>query len=313
MTTIKAVRIHAYGGPEQLVYEDAPKPEPAADELLVRVHAASINPVDWKVRQGYLKDFIPYQLPMIPGWDVSGVVEAVGSAVTDFNVGDEIYSRPDITRDGSYAEYMVLRASEAAHKPTSVDHAHAAAVPLAGITSWHALFEAGKLEAGQRVLIHAAAGGVGTLAVQLAKWKGAHVVGTASARNREFLQQLGVDEVIDYTSTKFEAVVRDIDVVFDTIGDDTQERSWQVLKPGGILVSIISPPSQETADQHGVRQAYVFIEPNAAWLTEIAGLIDAGKVKPIVETVLPLSEARQAHELSQSGHTRGKIVLQVVE
>lgn len=313
METVKAVRIHAYGGPERLVYEDAPKPEPAADELLVRVHAASINPVDWKVRQGYLKDFIPYQLPMIPGWDVSGVVEAVGSAVTSFKVGDEIYSRPDLARNGSYAEYMVLRASEAAHKPKSLDHPHAAAVPLAGLTAWHSLFEAGKLEAGQKVLIHAAAGGVGTLAVQLAKWKGAHVIGTASARNREFLQQLGVDEFIDYTSTQFENVVRDVDVVFDTIGDDTQERSWQVLKPGGILVSVISPPSQETADKHGVRQAYVFIQPNAAWLTEIAGLIDAGEVKPIVETVLPLSEARKAHELSASGHTRGKIVLQVVE
>lgn len=313
METIKAVRIHAYGGPEQLVYADAPKPEPAADELLVRVHAASINPVDWKVRQGYLKDFIPYQLPMIPGWDVSGVVEAVGSAVTDFKVGDEIYSRPDLARDGSYAEYMVLRASEAAYKPQSIDHLHAAAVPLTGLTAWHSLFEAGKLEAGQKVLIHAAAGGVGTLAVQLAKWKGAHVIGTASARNRDFLQQLGVDEFIDYTSTKFEDVARDVDLVFDTIGDDTQERSWQVLKPGGILVSVISPPSQETADKHGVRQAYVFIQPNAAWLTEIAGLIDAGAIKPIVETVLPLSEARKAHELSASGHTRGKIVLQVVE
>lgn len=313
MTTIKAVRIHAYGGPEQLVYEDTPKPEPAADELLVRVHAAAINPVDWKIRRGYLQEFIPYELPLILGWDVSGVVEAVGSAVTDFKVGDEIYSRPDLTRNGAYAEYMVLRASEAAHKPRSLDHTHAAAVPLAVLTAWASLFDAGGLEAGQKVLIHAAAGGVGTFAVQLAKWKGAHVIGTASGRNRDFLQELGVNEFIDYTSTKFEDVARDVDVVFDTVGGETQERSWQVLKPGGILVSVISPPAQEAADQHGVRQAYVFIDPNAARLAEVAGLIDEGKIQPIVENVLPLSEVRQAHELSESGHTRGKIVLRVAE
>ncbi|HEY0737336.1 MAG TPA: NADP-dependent oxidoreductase [Herpetosiphonaceae bacterium] len=313
MATIKAVRIHAYGGPDQLVYEDAPKPEPAADELLVRVHAAAINPVDWKVRLGYLREFSPYELPLILGWDVSGVVEAVGAAVTNFKVSDEIYSRPDLTRSGAYTEYMVLRASEAAHKPRSIDHIHAAAVPLAALTAWASLFDAGQLEAGQKVLIHAAAGGVGTFAVQLAKWKGAHVIGTASSRNRDFLQQLGVDEFVDYTSTKFEDVVRDVDVVFDTIGGETQERSWQVLKPGGVLVSVISPPAQETADQHGVRQAYIFIDPNAARLTEIAGLIDDGTIKPIVETVLPLSETRQAHELSESGHARGKIVLRVAE
>lgn len=313
MATIKAVRIHAYGGPEQVVYEDAPKPEPAADELLVRVHAAGINPVDWKIRRGYLQKFIPYQLPLTLGWDVSGVVEAVGAAVTDFKVGDEIYSRPDLTRNGTYAEYMVLRASEAAHKPRSLDHIHAAAVPLAALTAWTSLFDAGRLEAGQTVLIHAAAGGVGTFAVQLAKWRGAHVIGTASGRNRDFLQQLGVDEFINYTSAKFEDVARDVDVVFDTVGGETQERSWQVLRPGGILVSVISPPAQEAADQHGVRQAYVFIDPNAARLTEIAGLIDDGKIQPIVETVLPLSAARQAHELSESGHTRGKIVLRVAE
>ncbi|HEY0603517.1 MAG TPA: NADP-dependent oxidoreductase [Herpetosiphonaceae bacterium] len=313
MATIKAVRIHAYGGPEQLVYEDAPKPAPADDELLVRVHAAAINPVDWKVRLGYLQEFIPYELPLILGWDVSGVVEAVGSAVTDFKVGDEIYSRPDLTRSGAYTEYIVLRASEAAHKPRSIDHIHAAAVPLAALTAWASLFDSGQLEAGQKVLIHAAAGGVGTVAVQLAKWKGAHVIGTASGRNRDFLQQLGVDEFVDYTSTKFEDVARDVDVVFDTIGGETQERSWQVLKPGGILVSVISPPSQETADQHGVRQGYVFIDPNGPRLAEIAGLIDDGKIKPIVETVLPLRETRQAHELSESGHARGKIVLRVAE
>lgn len=313
MTTIKAVRIHAYGGPEQLVYEDTPKPEPAADELLVRVHAAAINPVDWKIRRGYLQQFIPYELPLILGWDVSGVVEAVGSAVSDFKVGDEIYSRPDLTRNGAYAEYMVLRASEAAHKPRSLDHTHAAAVPLAVLTAWASLFDAGGLEAGQKVLIHAAAGGVGTFAVQLAKWKGAHVIGTASGRNRDFLQQLGVDEFIDYTDARFEDVARDVDVVFDTVGGETQERSWQVLKPGGILVSVISPPAQEAADQHGVRQAYVFIDPNAARLAEVAGLIDEGKIQPIVENVLPLSEVRQAHELSESGHTRGKIVLRVAE
>jgi NADPH:quinone reductase-like Zn-dependent oxidoreductase len=309
---MKAVRIHQYGGPEVLKYEEAARPNLLPDDVLIRVHGAGVNPVDWKVREGYLKERVHHSLPLILGWDVSGVVEATGSAVSRFKAGDELYSRPDLARDGAYAEYIAVREAEAALKPKSIDHIHAAAIPLAGLTAWQSLFDAAKLSSGERVLIHAAAGGVGTFAVQLAKWKGAYVIGTASARNRDFVRELGVDEVIDYQTTKFENAVRDVGVVLDTIGGDTQQRSWKVLKPGGILVSIISPPSEDMAKAHGVRQAYVFIEPNAFELTEIAKLVDSGKLRSVVETILPLSAARRGQEISKSGHARGKIVLRVV-
>ncbi|HEY9662218.1 MAG TPA: NADP-dependent oxidoreductase [Allocoleopsis sp.] len=311
MNEMKAVRIHTYGNADVLRYEEVPLPAIGAEDVLIRVHAAAINPVDWKIREGYLQEFLPYQLPLILGWDVSGVVEAVGEKVTRFQPGDEVYSRPDIERNGAYAEYIAVRADEVALKPKTIDHIQAAAIPLAGITAWHALFQAGELAPGQRVLIHAASGGVGSLAVQLAHWKGAYVIGTTSARNQAFVQDLGADEVIDYQATRFEDEIEPVDVVFDTIGGEVQQRSWQVVKPGGILVSIVDPPSEAEATAHHCRSAYVFIQPNAGWLTEMAGLIEAGQLKPIVETVLPLDQAAAAHRLSESGRTRGKIVLQV--
>jgi len=311
MKTMKAVRIHTYGGPEVLKFEDAPRPEPAPGEVLIKVNAAGVNPIDWKIRAGYLKDHRPYFFPLILGWDVSGIIEANGLDGTRFKNGDEVYARSDIARNGAYAQYIVAKQVEVAQKPKLIDHIRAAAIPLAALTAWQALFDAAGLSAGQKVLIHGAAGGVGSFAVQLAKWKGTHVIGTASARNQAFIQELGADESIDYTKTRFDDVVRDVDVVFDTVAGQTQTRSWKVLKKGGILVSIASPPSAEDAVRNGVRQAFVFMVPNASQLTEIAKLVDSGKLKPVVETVLPLSEARRAHELSQTGHTRGKIVLQV--
>jgi len=311
VTTMKAVAMHAYGGPEVLKYEDAARPDPATGEVLVRVHAAAVNPVDWKVRAGHLRGFLNYSLPLIPGWDLSGVVDATGAGVTDWKQGDAVYARPDLRRNGAYAEYIAVRASELGHKPRSIDHVQASAIPLACLTAWQALFDAGGLKAGQRVLIHAAAGGVGTFAVQLAKWKGAHVVGTASERNHAFLRELGADEVIDYTKTNFEEVVRDVDVVLDTLAGQTRDRSWNVLKKDGILVSILGQPSPDDAAQHGVRAAGVFVEPNQAQLGEIAKLVDSGKLRPIIETVLPLAQAARAHEMNQTLHTRGKIVLQV--
>jgi NADPH:quinone reductase-like Zn-dependent oxidoreductase len=315
MEKMKAVRLHSYGGSDVLVYEDVPKPIPTEDEVLVRVHAAGVNPLDWKVREGYLKEVLHSKLPLILGWDVSGVVEEVGSGVTNFNTGDALYALPNIARNGAYAEYITIHAAEVAAKPTSLDHVRAASVPLAALTAWQSLFDAAGLSTGQSVLIHAAAGGVGIYAVQLAKTKGAHVIGTASASNQDFVRKLGADEVVDYKATRFENAVRDVDVVLDLIGGETQERSWKVLKKGGVLVTTIptSPPSSETTAAHGVRGIMFSVQPNTAQLTEIAGLIDAGQVKPIVETILPLVEARQAHELSQSGHTRGKIVLQVTD
>ncbi|MBW4630961.1 MAG: NADP-dependent oxidoreductase [Iphinoe sp. HA4291-MV1] len=313
MATMKAVRIHTHGGPETLVYEDAPRSEPAADEVLIRIYAASVNPVDWKIRDGYGKDNFKHHLPLILGWDVAGTIEATGSQVEQFQLGDAVYGYTSLNRDGAYAEFMVAKTTEIALKPTSVDFVQAAAIPVGALTAWQALFDTAGLTANQRVLIHAASGGVGSMAVQLAKAKGAYVIGTASARNADFLRDLGVDEIIDYQKTKFETVVQDLDVVFDTIGGDTQERSFGVLRKDGFLVSIVSPPSQETAASYSVRSSMVSVQPNAAQLDEITALVDSGKLKPYVETVLPLSEARQAHEMSQSGRTRGKIVLQVVD
>ena len=312
-STMKAVRIHAYGGPEVLHYEDVPIPSPNPDDLLIRVRAAAVNPVDWKIREGYLQGFLKHELPLILGWDVSGEVVAAGSEVTGFKVGDEVYARPDIERDGAYAEYIAVKASDAAHKPATLDHVHAAAVPLTALTAWQSLIDAARLQAGQTVLIHAAAGGVGSLAVQLAKARGARVIATASAVNIGLAMELGADQFIDYTKTRFEDVVEDVDAVFDTIGGDTQERSWQVLKPGGILVSVVNPPSKETAAARGVRSAFVFIQPSGEQLAAIARLIDDGRMKPIIHAVLPLTEARQAHVISQGGHARGKIVLRIVD
>jgi len=249
---------------------------------------------------------------MIPGWDVSGVVEAVGAGATRLKAGDEVYSRPDLSRDGTYAEYVVVRESEVALKPKSIDHLTAAAIPLAALTAWQALYDAAKVSAGQKVLIHGAAGGVGCFAVQLAKLRGAHVIATASKKNHDFLRSLGVSECIDYNTTKFEDVVHDADVVLDTITGETMERSWQVLKKGGILVSILEPPKPEKAAAHGVRCHHTFVQPSVEELNELAKLVDSGKLKVIIEKVYPLSEARAAQESNATGHTRGKIVLRVV-
>src|SRR5438105_1003728 len=313
MANMKAIRIHNYGGPEVLQFEDAPRPTPGSGELLIRVHAASVNPIDWKVRAGYMKDYIPLPLPFIPGWDVSGVVEAVGSGVTKFKKGDEVYARPDVTAHGygAYAQYVVAKEAETALKPKSIDHVHAATIPVGAVTAWRALFDTAGLKKDQKVLIHGAAGGVGSFAVQLAKWKGAYVIGTASGRNQAFLRELGVDEPIDYEKTRFEDVVHDVDVVFDTLGGDTQNRSWKALKKGGILVSIVAPPSADEAAKNGVRSAFFSAHPSSSQLAEIAKLVDAGKLKPVVETVLPLSDVRRAHELNETGHARGKTVLKV--
>lgn len=304
---MKAIRIHNYGGPEVLRYEDSPRPTPGPGELLIKVHAASVNPIDWKIRAGYMKDIFPQNLPFIPGWDTAGVVEAIGSGA-HFRPGDEVYA---FTSRGTYAEYTIVTETETALKPKSADHVHAAAIPVTALTAWQALFEKAQLSAGQKILIHAAAGGVGSFAVQLAKWKGAHVIGTASGKNLAFLRELGVDEPIDYEKVRFEEVVSGVDVVFDTLGGDTQERSWKVLNKGGILISIVQPPSAELGAKYGVRAEFLGGEGSGAQLAEIAKLVDSGRVKPVVETVVPLSEARRAHELSEKGHVRGKIVLKI--
>jgi NADPH:quinone reductase-like Zn-dependent oxidoreductase len=308
---MKAVRIHNYGNTGVLSYEDAPMPSVTSNEVLVRVVAASVNPVDWKIREGYLKQMISYSMPLTLGWDVSGVVESVGAEVSRFKVGDPVYSRPDIKRNGTYAEYVVIREDEIAHKPKTISHVEAASLPLAGITAWEALFTTSQLKAGQKVLIHAGSGGVGSLAVQLAKSHGAYVIATTSGKNRAFVESLNADQVIDYQTQQFAKVINNVDVVFDTIGGETQLSSWSVLKPGGILVSIISSPSEEKAKTLGVRGAFVFIEPNAKTLEEIAKLVNAGKLRPMIGGEFALKDIAKAHALSQTGRTVGKIVLYV--
>jgi NADPH:quinone reductase-like Zn-dependent oxidoreductase len=310
MATMQAVRFHVYGSPEVLIPEETPRPLAGANEVLVQVHAAGVNPLDWKVRAGHVKGWLEHRLPLIPGWDVSGVVEALGPNVTAFKIGDAVYGMLDFARNGAYAEYVAARTLTLALKPKSLDHIQAGGVPLAALTAWQALFDVAGLESGQTVLIHAAAGGVGHFAVQFAKWKGAGVIGTASAGNESFLRELGAGEVIDYRTKKFEEAVRDVDVVLDTIGGETQRRSWEVLKKGGILVSTLGISSPEGAEEQGVRGEGILVHPDAGQLTQIAALIDAGNLKPVVSTVLSLAEAARAHELSQTGHVRGKIVLQ---
>lgn len=308
MTTMRAIRIHSFGGPQVLTYEEAPVPEPAAGEVLIRVRAAGVNPIDWKVRQGM---FGERRLPLIPGWDVSGVIEKAGEGVTGFSPGDEVYSLLDRGRDGCYAQFAASDAAIIAAKPVSIDHIHAAAVPLAGLAAWQSLFDLGGLSPGQRILIHGSAGGLGHYAVQYAKWKGAYVIGTASAADAAFVKSLGADEVIDYQATRFEDVVKETDVVFDVIGGDTQERSWQVLRKGGVLVSTLGIASPEKAEQLGVEAKGLMVQSDTAQLTEIAGLIDAGIVRPRVQSVMPLADAAEAHELVQAGKVHGKLVLEV--
>lgn len=310
---MKAIRLHSYGGPEVLVYEDVPRPEPGKDEVLLEVHAAGVNPIDWKVREGYAKDWLKHTLPLIPGWDFSGVVAELGSGVKNFAPGAQVYGKLDIALSGTYAEYAVTKTEHIALKPKIADHVHAAAVPVGALTAWQCLFDHGGLAAGQTVLIHGAAGGVGHFAVQFAKWKGARVLGTASARNVDFLKTLGADMVIDYTTKKFEEEVSGVDCVLDTQGGDVLKRSLQVLKKGGIVVSTLEEPSAADLEKYGVRASSIVVRSDAAQLSEIAGLIDAGQVKAVVATVLPLAEARKAHEMSQSGHVHGKIVLKVKE
>jgi NADPH:quinone reductase-like Zn-dependent oxidoreductase len=305
---MKTIRIHQYGGPEVLVQVETQRPTPAHDEVLIKVRAASVNPIDWKLRAGHMKEVFPLIFPATLGWDISGTIEEAGGEVTQFKRGDEVYA---LVTGGGYAEYAVAKATVVAKRPRTLDHVHAAAVPVAGLTAWQALFEVAQLRAGQKVLIHAAAGGVGNFAVQLAKAKGAYVIGTASSKNHPFLRDLGVDQAIDYQKTRFEDAVNEVDVVLDTVGGKTQERSFKVLKKGGILVSLVQPPPQESATKYGVRALFYGGHASASDLAEIAKLIDEGKVKTVVETILPLAEARRAHELSETGHARGKIVLKV--
>ncbi|WDL95658.1 NADP-dependent oxidoreductase [Alicyclobacillus sp. ALC3] len=310
---MKAVYIESYGDTNQLKYGDLPIPDIGPKDVLVEAYAASVNPVDWKIREGYLKERLPYPFPLILGWDVAGVVAKVGEKVEHFQVGDEVFSRPATERNGTYAEYVPVDERLLAKKPTNITFEEAAAVPLAGLTAWEALHEIANVSPGQKVLIHGGAGGVGIYAIQLAKVFGAYVATTASSANAAFVKSYGADEVIDYHTEAFEARLIDYDVVFDTIGGDVQAKSFQILKPSGMLVSIVSLPDAKQADKYGVRTGYFFLQPDGEKLARLGSLIEQGKLRPVVGAVFPLEQTAEAHLLSETHHARGKIVLSIRE
>ncbi|MEH2255528.1 NADP-dependent oxidoreductase [Nostoc sp.] len=311
MATMKAIRIHAYGGAENLKYDEVSRPEPQAGQVLIQVYAAGVNPIDWKIREGFFQQVYDYSLPVIAGADVAGVVASVGDGVTTLQPGQAVYGTADMALSGAYAEYAVGYADAIAPKPKTLDYIHAASVPIVAITAWQALFDGANLQPEQSVLIHGGAGGVGRYAIQLAKWKRARVIATASAANLDDVRNLGADQAIDYASQPFEQQVKDVDVVLDLVGGETQARSWQIIRPGGVLVSTLGVP--ESGIPQGIKAVPVFANLRAiSQLQQIAQLIDDGQIKASIEQVFELAEAAKAQEVSQHGHPRGKLVLQVV-
>jgi len=332
---MKAAFIRRYGGNAVIELGELPAPQAGPGELLVEVHAASVNPVDFKIRDGLLKMIVPFGFPLILGNDLSGVVKAVGTGVTRFRPGDAVFARMDKRRIGAFAEFAVVAEADAAAKPANLTHIEAAAVPLAGLTAWQALFEIGGLKAGQKVLIHAGSGGVGTFAIQLARHAGATVATTVGARNAELARNLGANVVIDYKSQRFEDVVSGQDMVFDTQAGDIQHRSFAVLKRGGVLVSIAGKPdgrlvrqwglnpllgvlldflSRKTlrlAKRHGVRYEYLFMHPSGEQLAQLGRLLAEGSVKTVIDKVFPLEQVREALAYSEAGHATGKVVVEV--
>lgn len=308
-----AVRINEFGPPEVLRIESIQRPTPGPGELLVRVHAAAVNPIDTIVRTDGARGVSDAQLPYTPGFDLSGEVVKLGDAGADFAIGDEVFAMLDLQRGGAYAEYAIVRISEAARKPANISHEEAASLPLVALAAWQALFETADLQPGQTVLIHAGAGGVGSIAIQLAKWKGAMVIATASERNHEFLRELGADVVIDYRTQRFEDFAKDVDVVLDPIGAETQRRSLTVLREGGILVSLVGLSQAAREPVRNVRTKSILVEPNAEQLRQIAKLAQEGKLKPIVSYRFQLRDAAEAHKQSETQRTRGKIVLRIIE
>lgn len=305
---MKAVRMYEFGGPEVMKIEDLAIPAPGPGEVLIKVEAASVNPIDYKIRSGHFKPE-GLQVPMTLGRDVSGVVMQAGRGAP-FNAGDAVYALLD--RDhGSYAEFVVAKADQVVRKPEKLDFIHAAAVPLAAITAWQGLFDHGQLKPGERVLIHGASGGVGHFAVQFAKDRGAHVIATARGEDADLLRKWGADEVIDYKNERFEDRARDIDLVLDLVAGETQERSWQCLKPGGRLVSTLQPPSKAQAAQHHASGEVFMAQPNHDELARIGRLIDDGKVSVFIQHTYPMTEVRQAHQHMEREHVRGKVVLAI--
>jgi NADPH:quinone reductase-like Zn-dependent oxidoreductase len=303
--------IDRYGGADELRLRDVPVPEPGEGDVLIEIRAAAINPVDWKVREGYLREMIPYRFPLILGWDVAGVVAAAGSKVERFRAGDHVFACTDIRRNGCYAEYAAVEGRLVATKPHNLTFEEAASVPLAGQTAWQALVEHAAVAEGQRVLVHAAAGGVGSLAIQIAKSRGAFVAATCSTLHLSFVRALGADQIIDYTRTDFSNELGEFDVVLDAVGGETYRKSFKVLKPKGVLVSILEQPDQDLEQKTGVRADYLFMQPDGRRLARIGQLLGDRVIRPTVTKVFPLDEVRKAHELSASRHAEGKLVIQI--
>ena len=308
---MKAVVAHEYGAPEVLKFEEMPRPEPKEDEALVRVIASGVNPADPLTLSGkYAREF-GTRLPLIPGYDIAGIVEKTGPNVTKLKVGDAIYGYP--TFGGGWADYVTVKEWEVAAKPKSLNFVEAASVPMGALTAWQALVGVAKLHAGQTILIHGGSGGVGSFAVQIAKARGARVIATASTANQDLLKQLGADVAVDYAKTRFDDVAKDVDAVLDPVGKETLARSYDVVKKGGIVMSLVARPDPVELKKRGIHGAGISAHPDAADLAEIGQLIDAGKIKPIVTQILPLSEAITAQQQAATHHTRGKVVLQIAD
>lgn len=309
--TMKAIVAPEYGGPEVLKLEEIPVPEPKENEILVRIIASGVNPADPLILGGkYAREFGTH-LPLILGYDMAGVVVKAGPKVTKLKVGDPVYAY--LLWGGGWAEYCISNETESAIKPKSLSFVEASAVPLAALTAWQALVDIGKIDNGQTVLIHGGSGGVGSFAIQIAKARGAHVIATASTANQDLLKQLGADLAIDYTKPNWEATVDDVDFALLPVGGETMRRTYGVMKKGGTIATLISQADPAELQKRGIRGAPVFSHPNAKELAEITNLIDAGKIKPVVSQVLPLTEAAKANEQAETHHTRGKIVLKIAE
>ncbi|MRD47987.1 NADP-dependent oxidoreductase [Caenimonas koreensis] len=307
---MKAAIVRAYGTKVEVA--DIAQPALLDDSLMIEVHAASVNPVDNLIRAGYLKAMMPLPLPYVVGNDVSGVVTAVGKDVSGFKVGDAVFARPQGMQSGTFAEFAMIKATDAALKPANLSHEQAASLPLVALTAWQALVTKGHLQSGQKVLIHAGSGGVGSIAIQLAKHLGATVATTTSSDNVAMVRALGADVVIDYKSQKFEDVVADYDLVFDTLGGATRERSYAVLKKGGSLISIILPADTSgAAEKAGVKSEAFFMWPSGEQLAQIARLAEQGAIKPQIDKVFTLEQSQEAFDYSQSGRAKGKIVVKV--
>ena len=315
---MRAIVIESFGGPEVLRPADLPSPEPAGDEVLIEVAYAGVNPVDWKIREGMLAGMFPHEFPVILGWDAAGTVKDTGKNAAGFRIGARVYAycRKPKVRFGTYAEFVTMNQAAVAPMPKNIGFAEAACIPLAGLTAWQSLFDAAKIKAGDKVLIHAGAGGVGSLAIQFAKHAGAKVFTTARGANHAYVKSLGADVPIDYTKESFVDAVRKkepggIDLVYDAVGGDVQRRSYDVLKKGGRLVSIVNVPSDEEARRYGVEAAHVFVTPDGEQLRRIGALLESGAVRPPALQEMRLEDAAEAQKRSQAGHVRGKIVLKI--